>query len=236
MAMTKCKECGTDISTKADACPKCGAKQVRTSGCAKFALGAIIFFVLVSILGQCSRTDSPSRAVSASPPATPASSVSGPSQPAAPSAPIPGSQWVYDQQTDPMKGGETLFAMVQSTNTVNFDFPYQGAQHATLTLRTHPRHGKDVILKIERGQFLCRSYEDCNVLVRFDENEPVTFSGVGASDNSSEMVFLRNYSRFVAGMLKAKRVRMSAEVYQEGSPVFEFDVSDFSDAKYKGGQ
>lgn len=35
MAMTKCKECGADISTKAEACPKCGARQPRpTSGCA----------------------------------------------------------------------------------------------------------------------------------------------------------------------------------------------------------
>lgn len=59
MAMTKCKECGAEISTTADACPRCGAKQVRTSGCAKLALGVIVFFVLVSVLGQCSRSDAP---------------------------------------------------------------------------------------------------------------------------------------------------------------------------------
>lgn len=31
MAMTKCKECGAEISTTAKACPHCGAKQRRTS-------------------------------------------------------------------------------------------------------------------------------------------------------------------------------------------------------------
>lgn len=31
MAMVKCKECGNDISSKAPACPKCGAKVERTS-------------------------------------------------------------------------------------------------------------------------------------------------------------------------------------------------------------
>ena len=61
MAMTKCKECGAEISTKADACPKCGAKQVGTSGCAKFALGVIVFFVFVSVLGQCSRSNAPAQ-------------------------------------------------------------------------------------------------------------------------------------------------------------------------------
>jgi hypothetical protein len=135
-----------------------------------------------------------------------------------------------------MGKGSTLFAQVASTNTVMFDSPYGGPQHATLTLRTHPRHGKDIMLAIERGQFLCRSYEDCNVLVRFDDQKAVTYSGVGPADSSTETVFIRNYSRFVSNMLNAKRVRISTEVYQEGSPVFEFDISGFDEAKYKGKQ
>ena len=236
MAMTKCKECGTEISTTADACPKCGAKQVRTSGCAKVVFGVLGFFVFIAIVGQCSRSDTSSPSTSA----TSASSSSATAQPVAaptpPPPPAPGSQWHYGQDEDPMGKGTTLLAQVTSTNVVLFDSPYGGPQHATLTLRTHPRHGKDIILGIERGQFLCRSYEDCNVLVRFDDQKAVTYAGVGAADNSTESVFIRNYSRFVSNMLKAKRVRISTEVYQEGSPVFEFDVSDFSEAKYKGKQ
>ena len=133
-----------------------------------------------------------------------------------------------------MAKGVSYFAVVRSTNTVEFDFPYNGRQHARLTLRTHPRHGKDVILSIDQGQFLCRSYEDCIVLVRFDDKAAQRYAGVGAADNSTETIFIRNYSRFVGEMLKANTVRISAEVYQEGSPVFEFDVSDFNVPKYKG--
>lgn len=33
MALIKCKECGNDVSTKADSCPKCGAKLKVASGC-----------------------------------------------------------------------------------------------------------------------------------------------------------------------------------------------------------
>ncbi len=145
----------------------------------------------------------------------------------------PGEQWMYGQSEDPMGKGKTYSATVQSTNTVSFDFPYSGAQHATLTLRTHPRYGKDVILRIERGQFLCNSYDGCNVLVRFDDREPQTFSAAGPSDKSTETLFIRNYSRFVEAMLKAERVRISAEVYQEGSPVFEFDVRGFETSRYR---
>lgn len=123
--------------------------------------------------------------------------------------------------------------MVRSTNTVEFGFPYSGEQHATLMLRTHPRHGKDVIFSIEKGQVLCHSYEDCTILVRFDDQKAQSYSAVGAADNSTESVFIRNYSRFVSSMQKAKTVRIAVEIYQQGAPVFEFDVSDFNAAKYK---
>ncbi len=232
--MIKCKECGTEISNKADACPKCGAKQVRTSGCAKVVLAVLGFFVFVTIVGTCSRDNSTS---TSSPSDTSASATTAPAAtaPAAPPpAPVVGPPlWSYSQDADPMGKGTTYFAQVLSSNTVTFDFPYGGPQHGTLMLRTHPRHGKDVILAIERGQFLCRSYEDCNILVRFDDQAASSYSAVGAADNSTENIFIRNYPRFVASMLKAKRVRISAEIYQEGSPVFEFDVSGFDESKYK---
>ena len=42
-----------------------------------------------------------------------------------------------------MGKGANYQAEVSSTNTENFGFPYAGPQHATLTLRTHARYGKD---------------------------------------------------------------------------------------------
>lgn len=132
-----------------------------------------------------------------------------------------------------MSKGTTYLAAVSSTNTVEFKFPYSGAQHATLNLRTDPRFGKDVIFRIEKGQILCRSYEDCTVLVRFDDDEPSGYSAVGAADSSTETIFIRNYDRFIGKMSKAKRVRISVNIYKEGAPVFEFDVSGFDAKKYK---
>ena len=145
-----------------------------------------------------------------------------------------GAQWRYSQDADPMSNGSTYSAMVVSTNTVNFKFPYAGAQHGKLTLRTDPRYGKNVILNIEKGQFLCRSYGDgCKVLVRFDDKEATNYSAMGPSDNSTQTIFIGDYSRFAGEMLKAKKVRISAEFFQEGSPVFEFDVSGFDVGKYR---
>ncbi len=232
MAMTKCKECETDISTTADACPKCGAKQIRTSGCAKIVaicIGLLILFYLIGHFGgDSSDRSTPATSSSASSASSPVKSL----HPLTP-APVVGSQWNYGQSQDPMSGAEGYGAAVLSSNTVSFDFPYSGAQHATMMLRSHPRHGKAIVLQIEQGQFLCRSYEDCIVLVRFDDQKPEKYSAVGPSDNSTETIFIRNYSRFVGNMLKAKRVRISAEIYQEGAPVFEFDVTGFDESKYK---
>ncbi|OYT99325.1 MAG: hypothetical protein CFE40_05535 [Burkholderiales bacterium PBB1] len=165
-----------------------------------------------------------------------------PQKPAAPpqaAAPEPtpeptGQQWSYEAREDKMTGGTTRHAYVLSTNTVNFDSPYSGAQRGRLVLRTDPKYGRDVIFSIERGQLLCRSYEDCDVLIRFDDGKPERFSAIGPEDNSSDTVFVRNYDRFTSKLSKAKIVRLSMNVYQEGAPVFEFDVSGFDAAKYAG--
>jgi hypothetical protein len=75
MAMTKCKECGAQISTKAETCPQCGAKPKKTSGCAIVVLGFILLIVFADIAGQCSGPDTRSSSASstsvASKPSTP---------------------------------------------------------------------------------------------------------------------------------------------------------------------
>jgi len=139
--------------------------------------------------------------------------------------------WIYGASKDAMTGKLSHFAVVTSTNRVKFGFPYQGAQNGRLTLRQHPRYGDDVVLAIERGQFLCPSYEDCTVLVKFDDRPAMSFSAVGAEDNSTETIFIRNYKRFTENLRGARHIIIEAPVYQEGRPQFEFDVAGFTPAK-----
>ncbi|MDO8032941.1 hypothetical protein O3297_05915 [Janthinobacterium sp. SUN128] len=146
---------------------------------------------------------------------------------------VTGKQWNYDVSEDKMDGGTTYFANVYSTNSVNFDFPYSGLQNAKLTLRAGYRQGKDVIFSISKGQILCPSYQDCTVLVRFDDEKPVNYSAVAPADNSSDTIFLRNYEKFLGKLQKAKRVRIAVDIFQEGAPVFEFDVSGFDRQQYQ---
>jgi hypothetical protein len=98
------------------------------------------------------------------------------------------SSWDYSQLKTKWVDGKVYTATIESTNTINLDFPYNGEQHGLLLLREHPKHGKDVVLKIQRGQLLDSEYND-PVVVRFDSDKPLTFSSVGASDHSTETLF-----------------------------------------------
>lgn len=196
------------------------------------AVAIIGVIVLAGIVGRINQSTTPGPGSGSQALVPQASGRGGASAPATDLADV-GSQWTYAHMEDQMGEGVSHTASVRSTNTVEFDFPYAGAQHATLMLRTHPRYGKEVIFRLERGQILCRSYEDCKILVRFDDGPPESFAAVGPADNSTELVFIRDYPRFAAAMLKAKRVRISIDVFQQGRPVLDFDVRGFEQKKYK---
>lgn len=231
MALIKCKECDSEVSSKAETCPKCGARVApEPMGCGRLIGISLLILIILLVFSSLFSNNSSSDAVnsSSSPTNEYSSAVNTTHEPL-----TGGAQWLYSQSKDPMSKGTTYNAQVLSSNTVNFDFPYAGSQNARLTLRDDPRYGKDLIFSIEKGQILCHSYEDCTVLIRFDDEKATNYSAVGPADNSTETIFIRNYSRFVEKMLKAKRVRISMNIYQEGSPVFEFDVSDFDRNKFR---
>lgn len=138
-------------------------------------------------------------------------------------------KWSYSQSEDEMGRGKIYMARIESTNTISLDFPYTGEQHGTLMLREHPNAGRDVILKIERGQLLDSEFNE-PVVVRFDTDKPVSFSSVGPSDHSTETLFLRGnaFAVFTTRLKSAKTVRIQAPIYQGGSQVLIFDVGGFT--------
>lgn len=137
--------------------------------------------------------------------------------------------WDYSEPTDEMGRGRIFIAMVQSTNTISLGFPYEGEQHATLSIREHPQHGNDVYIKIEKGQLLDSDYNS-KVMVRFDSDKLMAFPSVRPADLSSETLFLRGsaFPVFIGRLKTAKTLRVEVPVYQAGNQVFVFDVEGFS--------
>jgi len=192
---------------------------------------AILLVVIVSML-LGSRKEQTAQVASQAQPTLPPqspmlpSSSSELSRPAtAVAAASPRTAWQYGESEDKMTGQKTKTAVVTSSNTVEFASPYGGPpQHATLILRKM-RGSDNVLLTIEKGQLTCGDYFERSVSVRFDEKPPRRFGVSEPADHDSTVVFIRSEKSFIAEAKKAKRIRIEAIVYQNGSPVFEFDVA-----------
>lgn len=224
MALKNCRECGVEVSDQAKICPRCGIKNPvkRTSIVTKILAVIIGMPILIAVLGKITSNDKDSATSSS---ATPAAQATAPQADQLPKTP-----WQYTSNPDSMGKGTVYYAANVSTNTLDFKFPYTGEQHATLTLRKHPRQGNDVLFSIERGQFVCM-IDRCSVLVRFDDGDSVRFNAVEPSDHSTTALFLTPFDKFYSRMQKAKRVRIQADFYQEGSRTLDFDVAGFEAAK-----
>ena len=135
-----------------------------------------------------------------------------------------GLRWEYEEQSEKMGRGTVKQATVRSLNEVEFDFPYRGQQRATLQLYIHPKYGKNLTIAVEKGQFLC-GFCNCQASVRFDNGKAQNFSAVEPADHSTTMLFILGYDRFLASARKAKKVYIEALFFQQGTRVFEFDIS-----------
>lgn len=134
--------------------------------------------------------------------------------------------WDYDQSIDKMTGKVTATASAASTNSLSLKFPYEGVNYAHLLVRQHPQHGLDVIFLVDRGQIMCRRSSDCSISVRFDDAPPVRFEAVGAADNSSTQIFLKNAKGFITKAKKAKNILVQVTMHTNGSPIVEFGFND----------
>lgn len=238
MALVKCKECGHQISKSATQCPNCGAKIKRASIVTKLIAGLFALGIFGSILGQCSSQNQKAEeaaqaaAEQARIAALPPEQQAAEKKRLAEEAATKQEQelrnlslwWNYSESADEMGRGQIKWAIVNSLNEFEFDFPYKGPQRARLELRKHPKHGHDVILSIERGQFLC-GIDNCVVSVRFDQGKAQTYSVLEPADNSTTSLFIQSYDRFVTNLRKAEKVYIEAQFYQEGHRVFEFDTT-----------
>ena len=66
MALIKCKECGTEVSSKAETCPKCGVRVTVKNGCLTFIVVIFLGFVTLAVLINTSKTHTTSGSYSSS--------------------------------------------------------------------------------------------------------------------------------------------------------------------------
>lgn len=214
MKLVSCRVCKTQVAADAKTCPHCGTAHPKRKryGCGTLLLVVIGLPVLAAMfLGE----------------------PRGPATPKPPPAPPkPGAQWIYGSFADGMTDKFSHQASVRSINQFEFSFPYRKPQRATLSLRNHPRYGRDAILEIERGQFDC-GMDGCSLQVRFDDGPARSFRFNRPDSNDTTSLFVRDYPTFYAGLSKAGLVLIEGKFYQESPVVFMFDVSDLDAEKLR---
>lgn len=124
---------------------------------------------------------------------------------------------------DQMTGKHIEAVIAVSESSLNFSFPYSGQNFGQLDIYKHPRRGEGVRLMIEQGQIMCSEYAGCPILIRFDQDQPIRFEGVGAADHDPTVVFLQGgVSRFIAKAKKARSILVQFRAFQNGEPVLSF--------------
>jgi hypothetical protein len=128
--------------------------------------------------------------------------------------------WEYGSSTDKMSGEVSKYATKESSNTVNFEFPYHGVQRGTIMLLED-----GVLFYVQKGQVICQGsseYGKCHVRVKFDDEKDKYVSARISGDKSTTIRFGPS---FLKSIKKGKKLMIQTEVFQNGRPIFTFDLS-----------
>ena len=163
MAIVLCKECKASISSSATKCPQCGAKMPKKTSLLTWFLGAAICAIVV---------------IARDPSADKSDVVSKPNGTL--TAPRPA--WKYPAENDRMTGKPTKQASVDSVNSLALGWPYHGKNFGSILISAKAGQETTVLVSLEKGQTMCRSFDtSCKIEVKFDNAQPIRFSGIGLS-------------------------------------------------------
>jgi hypothetical protein len=131
--------------------------------------------------------------------------------------------WKYETKINKMTGSKDKFCSVQSNESLDLSFPYEGVNYGTLTVRR--MDGEiDILISIMKGQ-IYGGYENEYFKARFDDGKQITFSYITPSDNSSETIFVENRTKFLKKLKMSKKVLIQIPLHQNGNQILEFNTS-----------
>lgn len=134
------------------------------------------------------------------------------------------SKWSYSEDEDDIGRGTIYFAEIESENTVNFGFPYNGEQHAKLIIRKQPKDGLNVLLMLDKAQFHCSFGDTCRINVKFAGKPVESFQMIESASSMTNVLFFRYAKNFVDQIQKSDETRIEASFYQEPLHTFIFDT------------
>lgn len=239
MALINCKECGEQVSSKADACPKCGSpvslRKKGPSGCMMLVIITLSVLALIVVLinlnsgSTHSNNDAAVEKGSDSVKRNSATSSDVETHIAQVNEPI--KKWeqgsVKDEMTDKIKP----YLSNTSLNGAVFDFPYsvEGGAKVTIVIRKDQKE-KVAFVSIEKGFMLCSS-RSCSIQTRSESGDIKTWEAQSASPGVHNALFIKNANAFEKYIKENKKIRIGIDFYKYGVRSFDFDVSDYPGLK-----
>lgn len=219
MAVVKCKECGGQVSTKAKACPSCGAKQPKKVG----ILGWL--FVLVVVLPIAWQVGSGMG--KADVPAPTPANTSAESAAVVPESEAQTGGWSRHDYQDEMTDAKIQMLTLRSDNGQTFDFPYEtpGGSHLSLVFR---KNGTDfdAFLKVDKGQMLC-GHSECTFSLRVGDGKVQQWTGLRSTTNDSDLMFVRDAKALEAIVKKGGDIRIGIDFHRAGHRAFQFSADKY---------
>ena len=87
------------------------------------------------------------------------------------------------------------------------------------------KYGYEALITLSSGQIFGNEYNQDNyILVKFDDGHAKKYYFDETSDGSSETVFIRKKSDFIAHCKKSKKIRIEIPIFDNGRQVFDFKV------------
>lgn len=133
------------------------------------------------------------------------------------------SDWKYSESVDEMTDKTAYFATIESDNSVDFEFPYDGGSTLSFTIRQSPQYGNDMYIRISKGQFN-PGISGTKIKVRFDDNEAISVNCVEPSDYSTDLLFLKGYDKLLKQIKDSKSMKINVEFFNEGTRTFTFNI------------
>ena len=142
-------------------------------------------------------------------------------------------QWEYGSAKDEMRGSISKWATLDSPTDLNLSSPYDGANNAHI----QTSETGELILEVTKGQFICHT--DGTVSLKFDNGPIYQYPCQEAGNGNSNTIYVNTaYSpeagqpqTAVAGILRAKRMMIEAEFYQDGPKQIVFNVAGLDKTK-----
>lgn len=214
MALKPCRECGSQVSSNAESCPQCGEKVKKIVP--RWVVWLIFISVFAVIVNSCSEKALKNK------PNEAAASLNLNQE----NNPVVVQNWEYKTTTDEMRGVKTKFATTVSSNTVNFDFPYNGGSKLILTLRQSGNE-VDVIVKVSKGQILC-GVSGCEAAFKFDDGAVQMVTMAEPDNYASDVLFVmydKTENQIISKLKTSNKLVIEVPFFQEGKKQFTFDVS-----------